>query len=135
MGWPRDSRPPDGLTGMRPPRVVSPRSLHSPPSPKPQKPRFSIWMISPMAVASCTSATETSRGPRPAISQARRAARAVQCCAASSGSRSLPVCSTEASTRTARWRPWRRRASARSLHTMAAAAPSDTGEHISMVSG
>ena len=32
-GWPFDSSPPDGLTGMRPPMRVSPRSASSPPSP------------------------------------------------------------------------------------------------------
>src|SRR5690606_14993851 len=67
-GCPLDSSPPDGFTGMRPPIVVSPRSETGPPSPKSQKPRFSIWMISPIAVASCTSATETSAGPTPACS-------------------------------------------------------------------
>jgi hypothetical protein len=37
---------------MRPPICVSPRSEMAPPSPKGQKPRFSSWMISPIAVAS-----------------------------------------------------------------------------------
>ncbi len=50
---PFDPSPPDGLTGTRPPMAVSPRSLMAPPSPKAHRPRFSIWMISPMAVASC----------------------------------------------------------------------------------
>ena len=53
---------------MRPPIPVPPRSLTGPPSPNAQKPRFSIWMISPIAVASWTSATETSCGPTPARS-------------------------------------------------------------------
>jgi hypothetical protein len=45
-----------------------PFGLMAPPSPKAHNPRFSIWMISPMAVASCTSATEISAGRTPAIS-------------------------------------------------------------------
>ena len=58
--------PPEGFTGSRPPRVVSPRSPSGPPWPSSHKPSASSSMISPMAVASCTSATSMSSGPRPA---------------------------------------------------------------------
>ncbi len=40
-GWPFDSRPPETLTGRRPPRAVSPLSISAPLSPKPHRPRFS----------------------------------------------------------------------------------------------
>ncbi len=33
IGWPLDSRPPEGLTGIRPPSVVAPDSARSPPAP------------------------------------------------------------------------------------------------------
>ena len=46
----------------------APLSASAPPAPNSQKPRFSDCTISPMAVASCTSATEMSCGPTPARS-------------------------------------------------------------------
>lgn len=74
MGWPSASRPPEGLTGSRPPRVVAPESANSPPEPIGQKPISSVCRSSPKAAA-WTSATETSSGPTPASSYARCAVR------------------------------------------------------------
>ena len=48
--------------------VVAPLSASAPPAPNSQKPRFSDCTISPIAVASCTSATEMSFGATPARS-------------------------------------------------------------------
>ena len=49
---------------------VSPRSAIGSPPPGWHSPRFSLWMVSPMAVASCTSPTDMSLGPSPAFSWA-----------------------------------------------------------------
>src|SRR6478609_1761275 len=43
IGCPFDSSPPDGLTGTRPPIVVSPRSLIAPPSQKSKAEVFDLY--------------------------------------------------------------------------------------------
>src|SRR5579885_1524431 len=73
-GSPFERSPPLGLTGSREPIVPPPLRTHSPPPPRGQKPSSSTERISRLASVSWTSATSTSSGPRPACSQAARAA-------------------------------------------------------------
>src|SRR5471032_2445148 len=128
IGWPFDSRPPDGLIGMRPPTVKSPRSAAGPPSPNGTSISDSALRISPMAEASCTSATSTSDGATPAISYAFFAARWATILCGSSRLRELPVWTTLASTRMARAEAFFKRFRPSALHSTMAAAPSRIGD-------
>src|SRR5262249_61712393 len=49
IGWPLALSPPDTLTGIRPPRLVSPFSAAIPPVPGSQRPRPSVATISALA--------------------------------------------------------------------------------------
>src|SRR5216110_304251 len=66
IGWPLAFRPPDGLTGISPPRLVRPSSAARPPAPGSKRPSPSVATISAIVKQSCSSTTSTSSGPRPA---------------------------------------------------------------------
>ncbi|MCY1239216.1 hypothetical protein D9M72_519980 [compost metagenome] len=88
-----------------------------------------------MAVASWISATSISFGEMPACSKAALPARCVQPLSKSSAARAEAERTTLASTLTARLRSKPYFFSADSVQTMAAAAPSEIGEHIGSVIG
>jgi len=126
--------PPDGLTGMRPPSEVSPRSDEAAVAEIAETEILDLD-DSPIAVASCTSATETSAGPMPALSYAFFAASAGAMpfdLARVAIAASLDHRGQHAD------RPLFVKAKplqSRSGDRIAAAAPSEIGEHIGSVSG
>src|SRR6202022_2869755 len=63
IGWPLASSPPEGLTGMRPVRAVSPARDAIPPLPLSTKPRSSMSRISVIVKQSWTSAQSMSGVP------------------------------------------------------------------------
>ena len=120
--------PPDGFTGSRPWRAVSPSSVARPALPGGTRPVSSSEMSSKGVNASWISATSTRSGPNPAIANASRAAACV----------ALKLVSA------ARWRrasvslpcpmPATRTAARRAVNTTAAA-PSEMGQQWSSRSG
>ena len=128
IGWPRESRPPLGLTGSRPPSAVSPSRIIARPAPGSAMPSSSRTMSSAGAAASWTSTHVDTRPvgsrlpgrppwplgrPRPSPPRP-------------------PDRRADASTRTG---SAERRCRPVEDATMTAAAPSPIGEHISNVSG
>src|SRR6266545_5895041 len=73
-GCPRALSPPEGLTGRRPSRAVSPSRVARPALPTGMSPVSSSEMISKDVKASWSSATSTRSGPKPAIRYAACAA-------------------------------------------------------------
>src|SRR5262249_36837384 len=77
MGWPLALRPPEGFTGILPPRLVQPFSAATPPAPGSNNPSPSVATISAMVKQSWSSTTSTSVGDLPAWRYAAAAARSV----------------------------------------------------------
>ncbi len=66
IGCPLALRPPEGFTGIFPPRLVHPFSAAMPPVPGSKNPSPSVATISAMVKQSCSSTTSTSAGVLPA---------------------------------------------------------------------
>uniref|UniRef100_A0A6B0V479 Uncharacterized protein n=1 Tax=Ixodes ricinus TaxID=34613 RepID=A0A6B0V479_IXORI len=139
-GCPLEMSPPLGLTTYFPPYVLSPRSTNSPALPTGQSPRASYVISSLAEKQSCSSTTCTSSGVSPALRKASWAAFWVmskptilmQLFSLNADGKSVDISRLRIST--ACPSSLRRRTTS-SLTSNAAAAPSDVGQHWSLVSG
>eukprot|EP01137_Pigoraptor_chileana_P036256 Opistho-2@31508 len=139
-GCPFEMRPPDGFTTYFPPYVLSPRSINSPALPTGQSPSASYVISSLQEKQSWSSTTCTASRVNRALANALSAARRVmsnptilmQLPSANAPGVSVVISMARISTARSSRRCLRTKSS---LHTIAAPAPSDVGQHCSMVSG